>query len=145
MSSRIIRKYGNRRLYDTFSKQYVNLDEVAQMIRDGSDVQVVDAKSGEDLTRDILTQIIVEETRSRNGGLPIEILRDLVAFSGKARHEGLVWTLRAALDTYRKAQHAPLDFMRSLFVPRSGDPTVEDLRKRVEDLERELRERTHPR
>jgi polyhydroxyalkanoate synthesis repressor PhaR len=140
MDARIIRKYGNRRLYDTETKQYVNLDEVAEMIRDGSEVRVVDAKTGEDLTRDILTQIIVEETRNRNGGLPLEILRDLVAFSGKARHEGLIWTLRSALDTYRRAQHAPVEFMRTLFAPRPSE--LEELRHRVEELERQLTERT---
>jgi polyhydroxyalkanoate synthesis repressor PhaR len=146
MDPRTIRKYGNRRLYDTVTKQYVNLDEIAQMIRDGSDVQVVDAKSGADLTRDILTQIIVEETRSRNGGLPLEVLKDLVAFSGKARHEGLIWTLRSALDTYRRAQHAPVEFMRSLLTTRSvEEPSqIDELRHRVEELERQLSERTSP-
>ena len=136
-------------MYDTVSKQYVNLDEVAEMIRDGSEVQAVDAKTGEDLTRDILIQIIVEETKSRNGGLPLEVLRDLVAFSGKARHEGLVWTLRSALDTYRKAQHAPMDFMRNLFASRPGEGAPDDnaaqlheLRERVEELERQLKERS---
>jgi polyhydroxyalkanoate synthesis repressor PhaR len=143
MEPRIIRKYGNRRLYDTATKQYINLDEIAQVIRDGSDVQVVDAKSGEDLTRDILTQIIVEETRNRNGGLPLEVLRDLVAFSGKARHEGLVWTLRSALDTYRRAQHAPVEFMRHLFVSRPAESSqVEELRHRVDELERQLLDRS---
>jgi polyhydroxyalkanoate synthesis repressor PhaR len=146
MEPRIIRKYGNRRLYDTVTKQYANLEEVAQTIRDGTDVQVIDARTGEDLTREILTQIIVEETRNRNGGLPLEVLRDLVAFSGKARHEGLVWTLRSALDTYRRAQHAPIDFMRNLFVSKTPDNAsqLEELRQRVEDLERQLSERTSP-
>lgn len=146
MTTRIIRKYANRRLYDTVSKQYVNLDEIAHLIREGSDVQVVDARSGEDLTRDILTQIIVEETRNRNGGLPLEVLKDLVAFSGKARHEGLVWTLRSALDTYRKAQHAPIEFMRNLFVTRPAEPAseIEELRQRVEELERQLRNDASP-
>jgi polyhydroxyalkanoate synthesis repressor PhaR len=146
MNPRIIRKYGNRRLYDTVTKQYVNLDEIAQMIREGSDVQVVDAKSGDDLTRDILTQIIVEETRSRNGGLPLEVLKDLVAFSGKARHEGLVWTLRSALDTYRRAQHAPVEFMRTLLTSRAAEGTsqIDELRHRVEELERQLSERASP-
>lgn len=146
MDLRVIRKYGNRRLYDTLTKQYVNLDEVAQMIRGGSDVQVVDAKSGEDLTREMLTQIIVEETRSRNGGLPLEVLKDLVAFSGKARHEGLVWTLRSALDTYRRVQHAPAELVRNLFAPRASESAsqIDELRHRVEELERQLADRPSP-
>lgn len=137
----VIRKYGNRRLYDTNAKQYVNLDEIAHMIREGADVQVVDAKSGEDLTRSILTQIIVEDSRNRNGGLPLEILRELVAFSDRAKHEGLMWYLRAAFDTYRRAQHVPVEFMRNLFASRAqddGGSDVEDLRQRVEELERLL-------
>ena len=124
----VIRKYENRRLYDTTAKRYVNLDEIAQMIRDGGDVQVVDAKTNEDLTRSILTQIIVEETKSRNGGLPLEILREMIALTDRAKHEGLMVYLRSAFDTYRRAQ-------RSLLGP---SPEVEALRKRVEELEKQL-------
>jgi polyhydroxyalkanoate synthesis repressor PhaR len=138
MDVRTIRKYGNRRLYDTFAKRYINLDEIAQLIRDGLDVQVVDARSGEDLTQSILTQIIVEETKSRNGGLPVEILRELVALSDKAKHAGLVWYLRSALETYRRAQHAPIEFMRNLLVRPQESDQVAELRLRVEELERQL-------
>ena len=136
---KVIRKYGNRRLYDTTSKRYVNLDEIAQMIRDGDDVQVVDAKTSEDLTRSILTQIIVEETKSRNGGLPLEILREMIAITDRAKHEGLMAYLHSALDTYRRAQHAPIDFMRNIFSaakPGESNAQIEELRKRVEELER---------
>jgi polyhydroxyalkanoate synthesis repressor PhaR len=139
MAARIIRKYGNRRLYDTAGKCYVNLDEIAQMIRGGDEIQVVDAKTGEDLTRGILTQIIVEQTRNRDGGLPLEILRELVALSGKAQHDVLSYYLRTALETYRRAQHAPVEFMRTLFLPRPQDSAqVEELRRRIEQLERRL-------
>jgi polyhydroxyalkanoate synthesis repressor PhaR len=136
----VIRKYGNRRLYDTSSKRYVNLDELAQMIRDGAEIQVQDVKSGEDLTRTILTQIIMEDSKRRNGGLPLEILRELIALSDKAKHEGLMLYLRSAFETYRRAQHAPVEFMRSLFTPRIHEdhPQMDDLRKRVEELERLL-------
>src|SRR5947207_15013901 len=105
MALKVIRKYGNRRLYDTTAKRYANLDEIAQTIRNGDDVQVVDAKTGEDLTRGILTQIIVEETRDRDGGLPVEILRELIALTDRAKKEGLLVYLRAAFETYRRAQH----------------------------------------
>jgi polyhydroxyalkanoate synthesis repressor PhaR len=139
MATRIIRKYGNRRLYDTTGKCYVNLDEIAQMIRSGDELQVLDTKTGEDLTRGILTQIIVEQTRSRNGGLPLEILRELIALSDKAQHDVLAYYLRTALETYRRAQQAPVEFMRTLFLPRSQDSAqVEELRRRIEELERRL-------
>lgn len=133
----VIRKYGNRRLYNTAGKCYVNLDEVAQMIRGGSEIQVVDAKTGQDLTRAILTQIIVEETRSHNGGLPLEILRELIALSDRAKTDILEHYLRTALEMYRRAQQAPVDFVRSLFTTKPAAPgELEELRRRVEELER---------
>ena len=138
---RIVRKYGNRRLYDTNAKHYVNLDEIAQMIRDGEEIQVVDAKSREDLTRSILTQIIVEDARNQNGGLPLDLLREIIALSDKAKHDGLMWYLRTAFETYRRAQHAPVEFMRHLFAPRPSDGSgaqIDELRQRVEELERLL-------
>jgi polyhydroxyalkanoate synthesis repressor PhaR len=141
MALKVIRKYGNRRLYDTTAKRYANLEEIAQMIRDGDDVQVVDAKTGEDLTRSILTQIIVEDTRARDGGLPVEILRELIALTDRAKKEGLLVYLRAAFETYRRAQHAPIEFVRTLFGPRtheSGAAELDELRRRVEELERQL-------
>ena len=138
MAERVIRKYGNRRLYDTAGKRYVNLEEIAQMIRDGGEIQVIDAGTGEDLTASILTQIIVEETRTRGAGLPVEILRELIA-SGQAQRDVLAYYMRSALDTYRRAQHAPVEFLRNLFNPRPHDGSeVEELRRRVEELERRL-------
>lgn len=139
MAVKVIRKYGNRRLYDTGTKRYVNLEEIAGMIRAGEEIQVVDAKTSEDLTRGILTQIIVEDSKTHNGGLPLEILRELIAFSGTSKHEGLTWYLRSAFDTYKRAQHAPIEFMRSLFTPRQHEPDqLDELRHRIEELERLL-------
>ncbi len=110
------------------------------MVRDGAEIRVVDAGTNEDLTRAILSQIIVEETRSRDGGLPIEILRDLIALSDRARREGLMVYLRAAMDTYRKAQHVPMELVRGIFAPKQQDESaeIEDLRQRVEQLDQQL-------
>jgi polyhydroxyalkanoate synthesis repressor PhaR len=139
MAARVIRKYGNRRLYDTTGKCYVNLDEIAQMIRSGDEIRVVDARTAEDLTRAILTQIISEETRTRDGGLPLEILRELIALSDKAQHEVLAHYLHTALETYRRAQKVPVEFVRNLFAPKQHDgPEVDELRSRIEELERRL-------
>jgi polyhydroxyalkanoate synthesis repressor PhaR len=143
---RIIRKYGNRRLYDTTARRYVNLDEIAQVIRGGEEIQVVDAKTGEDLTRGILTQIIVEDSRTSGGGLPVEILKQLIALSDKARSDLLTWYLRTAFETYRRAQQAPIEFMRGLFTSRpvEHDSQIEELRRRIEELERQLADSTPP-
>ena len=87
----VIKKYPNRRLYNTSAGKYVNLEELAGMIRQGIDLQVVDAKTGEDLTRVILTQIIVEDAKDRPTGLPLELLRQLIVASDRAGQEFIMW------------------------------------------------------
>ena len=78
---RIIKKYSNRRLYDTQKSAYLNLDELAGLIRGGEEVQVVDAKSGEDLTRGVLLQVILEAQGAREL-LPVGLLHRLIRFHG---------------------------------------------------------------
>jgi polyhydroxyalkanoate synthesis repressor PhaR len=106
----VIKKYENRRLYDTTHSKYVNLDEVAQMVRQGANLQVVDAKSGEDLTRSILTQIIVDESRGDQAGLPIDLLKQIILTTDQARHQFLEWYLKAAIDAYQKMQERVREF-----------------------------------
>ncbi|MCU0881162.1 MAG: polyhydroxyalkanoate synthesis repressor PhaR [Hyphomonadaceae bacterium] len=74
----IIKKYANRRLYNTATSTYVTLDSVAALVRDGHDFVVEDARSGDDITRQILTQIIVESESAGEGLLPVGFLRDLI-------------------------------------------------------------------
>ena len=78
-----IKKYGNRRLYDTSTSQYINLEKIATLIRNGKQVRVVDAKTGEDLTRVTLTQIIVEDAKDEPTGLPLALLRQLIVASDR--------------------------------------------------------------
>src|SRR6202007_2574172 len=103
-SAILIKKYGNRRLYDTASSRYVNLDDLAEHIRAGREVQVVDAKSGQDLTRVILTQIITEDAKDKPTGLPLELVRQLIIASDEVRQEFLMWYLKSAFDTYQTLQ-----------------------------------------
>jgi polyhydroxyalkanoate synthesis repressor PhaR len=77
-----IKKYANRRLYNTATSAYVTLDHLAQMVRDGVDFVVFDAKSGDDITRSILTQIILEAESSGNNLLPVGFLRDIIRSYG---------------------------------------------------------------
>jgi len=74
----IIKKYANRRLYHTEISQYITLDDVADMVRKGEDLKVVDARTGQDLTRAILTQIIVEQEAKGENLLPIKFLREVI-------------------------------------------------------------------
>jgi polyhydroxyalkanoate synthesis repressor PhaR len=145
----VIKKYENRRLYDTAASRYVNLEDVARMVRDGVDVEVVDARSGEDLTRVILTQVIMEDAKGRESGLPLDLLRKLIVASDRATHEFLSWYLTTVTDMYQKAQSAlqtrPLDVVRNLFVSQPAAPPpgpseeIEALRLRVQELEDRLR------
>jgi len=78
----VVKKYANRRLYNTESSSYITLDNLADMVRQGRDFVVYDAKSGEDITRGVLTQIIVEEEGKGHNLLPITFLRHLIGFYG---------------------------------------------------------------
>lgn len=156
----IIKKYGNRRLYDTGGSRYVNLDDIARFIREGSDVQVVDAKTGRDLTRVTLTQIITEDAKEKPTGLPLELLRQLIMASDQVRQEFVMWYLKSAFDTYQKVQDAvqnrlsevesailsPVDAMKRFLgastsppVRAEADSELELLRKRVAELEGRLK------
>lgn len=77
-----IKKYANRRLYNTATSSYVTLDHLCQMVKEGTDFVVYDAKTGEDITRAVLTQIIVEEEGKGQNLLPISFLRHLISFYG---------------------------------------------------------------
>ena len=102
----IIKKYENRRLYDTSASRYVNLEEIAAMVRNGTDVQVVDAKTGEDLTRATLMQVIAEDNKDQAAGLPLELIRQLIMASDHVGREFIMWYLKSAFDTYHKVQNA---------------------------------------
>src|SRR5512143_2819829 len=102
----IIKKYGNRRLYDTAGSRYVNLDDIARLVREGKDVKVIDARTGHDLTRVTLTQIITEDAKDKPTGLPLELLRQLIIASDEVRQEFVMWYLKSAFDTFDKLQDA---------------------------------------
>ncbi len=102
----VIKKYENRRLYDTTNSRYVNLEEVAQLVQSGKDVQVVDAATGEDLTRLVLTQIIVEDAKTPNSNFPLDVLRQMVVASGRAGQESTLKYMKAVFDLYQSAYRA---------------------------------------
>jgi polyhydroxyalkanoate synthesis repressor PhaR len=100
----VIKKYANRRLYDTSASRYINLEDIAAFVRDGKDVQVVDAQSGEDLTRVTLTQIIVDDAKQQPTGLPLELLRQLIMSSDQVGREFIMWYLKSAYEAYHSVQ-----------------------------------------
>lgn len=103
-STVIIKKYPNRRLYDTSASKYINLEDIAALVRDGKDVQVLDAQTGEDVTRVTLTQIIMDDAKQQPTGLPIELLRQLIVSSDRMGREFIMWYLKSAYDAYQSVQ-----------------------------------------
>src|SRR5450631_2740671 len=97
----LIKKYENRRLYDSTNSRYVNLDEVAKMMQGGDDVRVVDATTGEDITRLIMTQIIVEDAKTPDSSFPLDVLRQMVIASGRASQDSALRYMKAMLDIYQ--------------------------------------------
>ena len=102
MSATLIKKYGNRRLYDTGDSRYITLDELAAKVRGGTDVRVVDAKTGEDLTQVTLTQIILEGPSARL--LPVSLLSQLIRMQDDALAEFFGKYVSAALELYVQAK-----------------------------------------
>ena len=100
----IIKKYANRRLYNTRSSAYVTLEHLSEMVKDGVDFVVYDAKTGEDITRSVLTQIIFEEEGRGQNLLPIQFLRQLIRFYGDSMQAFLPSYLELSLDSFTRQQ-----------------------------------------
>jgi polyhydroxyalkanoate synthesis repressor PhaR len=155
----VIKRYPNRKLYDTEAKQYITLDGIATLIREGDEVQVVDHATGEDLTALTLTQVILEQERKRSGFLPETVLTGLIQAGG----ERLSSLRRALASPLELARHVDEEIERRLQILVSrgelaaeeglhlreqllgSRPRLPDLRwPREQDLERVLDERGVP-
>ena len=100
----VIKKYANRRLYNTEASSYVTLEDLAGMVREGRDFVVYDAKSGDDITRSVLTQIIVEEEAKGRNLLPIPFLRQLIGFYGDSLQSLVPRYLEFAMGSFSRQQ-----------------------------------------
>jgi polyhydroxyalkanoate synthesis repressor PhaR len=129
-----IKKYANRRLYDTESSSYITLDRLGAMIREGRDFEVIDAKSGDDITHQVLTQIIVEEESRGEGAtmLPVRFLRQLIGLYGGKMQSAVPQYLDAAMDMFSKNQAAMRDAVGGAVgtVPFNAPTIFADLAKR---------------
>lgn len=119
----LIRKYENRRLYDVTNSRYVNLGEVAQFLRDGHDVRVVDAASDKDITRLILTQIIIEDAKTPDSTFPLDLLRQMIVTSGQASQETALRYMKTMLDLYQDTYRAMSPAVNPFAMFRSGFAT----------------------
>jgi polyhydroxyalkanoate synthesis repressor PhaR len=118
----VIKKYANRRLYNTSTSTYVTLEDLAKMVRDNVDFVVFDAKTNEELTRQILTQIIFEEESRGQALLPVQFLRQLIGFYGGQMEGVLPSYLEMSLENFSRQQEQFRDQMTKAFAgtPASG-------------------------
>ncbi len=126
----VIKKYANRRLYNTATSTYVTLEDLSRMVKEGSDFIVYDAKTGEDITRAVLTQIIFEEeNKGENNLLPINFLRQLIRFYGDNMQAMVPGYLEFSLGNLMKEQDK---LRKQMFESFGGDAfkTMEEQAKR---------------
>src|SRR5947209_13908704 len=111
----IVKKYANRRLYNTATSSYVTLEDLATMIKEGGDFVVQDAKTGEDLTRSVMTQIIVEQEQKGQNLLPISFLRQLISFYGDSMQFLVPGYLEQAMIAFARNQEQMRKNLRATF------------------------------
>lgn len=111
----VVKKYANRRLYNTATSSYVTLDELAQMVRAGQDFVVYDAKTGDDITRSVLTQIILEEDAKGRNLLPIGFLRQLIGFYDDHLQAFLPRYLEMSMENFARHQDQIRAYMEQTF------------------------------
>lgn len=120
----IIKKYANRRLYDTSASRYVTLDHLRELVRDGRDFKVIDAKSGDDLTRGVLAQIIFEEESKGETLLPVDFLRQLISFYGDSMQSMVPSYLQMSMETFARQHQAMRDKMAGAMGEAMGGNSV---------------------
>ena len=136
----VIKKYANRRLYNTAKSTYVTLDHLARMVRDGQDFVVNDAKSGEDITRGVLAQIIFEEEAKGQTMLPAPFLRQLIRLYGDTLQGFVPGYLEASMETFARNQEAMREQVRQAFEANPALANFEALaRSNMEWFENALR------
>lgn len=136
----VIKKYANRRLYNTSTSAYVTLEDLAQMVRQGQEFTVHDAKTNEDLTRQILTQIIFEEENRGEALLPVQFLRRLIGFYGGQMQGVLPSYLEMSLDAFSRQQEELRNQLKSTFGGAPGAGLLDEAVKRnMEMFEQAMR------
>ena len=115
----VIKKYANRRLYNTSTSSYVTLDDLSEMVKKGTDFSVYDAKTGEDVTRSVLTQIIFDEENKGQNLLPIRFLRQLIRFYGDSMQAFIPSYLEFSLESLTREQER---FRQQMMESFGGEP-----------------------
>lgn len=146
--SRVVKRYGNRKLYDTTESRYVTLEDIASLVKVGEELRVVDNDSGEDLTAVTYAQIILEEERKKSGFLPLPILRNLIQ-QGEEALQDFASRVDKGTEAIRsfgeKARGRVHDIVGSGSKPAASKGLIDDLvsssQKRIEGIQREIDDR----
>ena len=142
----VIKRYSNRRLYDTDKSQYVNLEKIGEMVRKGQRLQVIDTPTGNDVTNVVLTQIILEEQKDQKEGLPLELLFQLVRRSSSSYMDAMKELMSIGPKAYEKT----MEEMKSTLVPEpdeevrretSTEDEIGALKKRLAEVEAKLEQK----
>ena len=125
----IIKKYANRRLYNTESSTYITLEHLAEMVRQKREFKVVDARTGEDITRPVLAQIIMDEEQRGATMLPVNFLRQLIGLYGNSMQAAVPQYLEASLEAFQRNQSQLSEAMAGAF---AANPFAEMARRNME-------------
>jgi polyhydroxyalkanoate synthesis repressor PhaR len=136
----IIKKYANRRLYDTSTSAYVTLEHLSTLVRDGKEFTVQDAKTGVDLTRTVLAQIIFEQENRKDGVLPVSFLRQLIQFYGDSFQSMLPAYLELSMQNFTAQQGKWREYMATALGDEGKAKAFDDqVRKNMEMFEETMR------
>lgn len=135
----VIKKYANRRLYNTGTSTYVTLEDLGEMVKKGEDFSVFDAKSGDDITRSVLTQIIFEQENKGQNLLPVNFLRQLIRFYGDSMQALVPGYLDQSIQALTKEQEKIRTSMVQAFGPGAFEAMDEQIRRNTEIFERAVR------
>lgn len=135
----VIKKYANRRLYNTGTSTYVTLEDLAEMVKSGDDFVVFDAKSGEDITRSVLTQIIFEQENKGQNLLPIAFLRQLIRFYGDSMQNLVPSYLEFSMSSLTKEQEKFRQHMTQSFGQTAFEALEDHVRRNTEMFDKAMR------
>ncbi|MCB1492338.1 MAG: polyhydroxyalkanoate synthesis repressor PhaR [Rhodobiaceae bacterium] len=135
----VIKKYANRRLYNTGTSTYVTLDDLAAMVKNGEDFVVRDAKSGEEITHSVLTQIIFDQESKGENLLPISFLRQLIGFYGDSMQALLPSYLNQSIDTFANNQSLYREHMSNSFGANALGAIDEQVKRNAKMFEQAMR------
>lgn len=140
----IIKRYQNRKLYDTQHSMYVTLDDIAKMMKEGEDVQVLDNKTGEDITKVTLAQIVFEEEKKKQSMLPLDLLKKVIKEGGDAIKDFFEKTIDTGMTSFSKAKEGAekvIGLIKDEIGSDEGGNILHDVIHKTQDISRKIDEK----